>query len=110
MLIDTATKGMVNYYVPDREELENITRLFDALSDPTRIKMISALAISEMCVGDMAEILRINQTTVSHQLKYLKDVGFVKSRRCGKIVLYSVGSSYLYDMLLAGVKQVGMVN
>ena len=109
MLIDSVTRGTVQYYVPDNKELASLTRVFDALSDPTRVKMLSALSITDMCVGDISEILSINQTTVSHQLKFLKDVGLVKSNRIGKVVVYSIGSKYLHDLMLAGVRQVGMV-
>lgn len=105
MLIDTITRGTVQYYLPDNNEISSLTRVFDALSDPTRVKMLSALSITDMCVGDMSEILSINQTTISHQLKYLKDVGFVKSNRIGKVVVYSIGSKYLHDIMLAGVRQ-----
>lgn len=55
--------------------------------------MISALAISEMCVTDLSRLLRLNQTTVSHQLRLLKNLNAVTTRRQGKVIFYSRGTN-----------------
>lgn len=93
----------VNYYMPTREMCFSLANFFSMFADPTRIKILSALAVSEMCVGDLAGILKMNQTTVSHQLKLLKSTGTVKFRREGKIIYYSIASQMVNDCLLSGV-------
>ena len=90
LLLDKRTKNLIEDYVPKGDVLEGIVCFFSVFSDYTRVKILSALAISELCVTDMSRLLEINQTTVSHQLRFLKSAGIVKSRRLGKIVFYSL--------------------
>lgn len=79
MLLDRRTKDLVREYVPDGDVLDSIVCFFSIFADHTRVKMLSALAISEMCVTDLSRVLDINQTTVSHQLRLLKNLGIVIS-------------------------------
>ena len=88
MLLDGRTADLVREYVPEGDVLESVVMFFSIFADPTRVRMLSALAISEMCVTDLSRILNINQTTVSHQLRLLKNLGIVKSERSGKIILF----------------------
>lgn len=87
--------------------LDSITCFFSIFADPTRVKMLSALAISEMCVTDLSRVLEINQTTVSHQLRLLKNLGIVKSERSGKIIFYSLVNDTVNDVMLKGVEFLG---
>ncbi len=98
---------MVKEYVPQGEILDDLVSFFSIFSDYTRLKMISALAISEMCVTDMARLLKLNQTTVSHQLRLLKNLNAVKTERQGKVVFYSLRNDMLSDVLLKGVEFLG---
>ncbi len=107
LLLDKKTQGMIENYVPSDEILEELVSFFSLFSDLTRLKMISALAISEMCVTDLASLLGFNQTTVSHQLKTLRDIGAVKYRRDGKIILYSLKNDVINEVLLKGVEFLG---
>lgn len=93
----------VKYYLPEDEMCFKLADFFSMFSDGTRIKILSALAVSEMCVNDLSRILNINQTTISHQLKLLKSTSTVKFRRDGKIVYYSIASKMINDCLLSGV-------
>lgn len=93
----------VKYYMPEERNLRNLANFFSMFSDTTRLKIISALAVSEMCVSDISNILQINQTTVSHQLKILKTTGTVKYRREGKIIYYAIADKMINDCLLSGV-------
>ena len=95
-------------YVPEGDVLESVVMFFSIFADPTRVRMLSALAISEMCVTDLSRILNINQTTVSHQLRLLKNLGIVKSERSGKIIFYSLVSDLVNDVMLKGVEFLGM--
>ena len=107
LLLDRRTKDMVEDYVPDGELLSSLVRFFSIFSDGTRLRILSALAITEMCVTDISRVLGINQTTVSHQLRFLKDVGLVKSERHGKIIFYVISGEIVNDVLLKGVEFLG---
>lgn len=103
MLIDKKTLTLVRDFVPQDDALSGMAEFFSALSDGTRIKIVSALSISEMCVNDISQVLGMNQTTVSHQLKNLKNVGVVKVKRQGKVAFYSLKDSNILDIMLSAV-------
>lgn len=105
---DIKTVNDIKYYLPQEKVLRLLAEFFSMFSDETRIKIISALSVSELCVNDIANILKLNQTTVSHQLKLLKSVGAVKFRRDGKIIYYSIADKQIHDCLLSGVNYLMM--
>ncbi len=107
LLLDKRTQSIVEGYVPEGELLFSLVRFYSIFADGTRIRLLSALAISEMCVTDLSRVLGINQTTVSHQLRFLKDAGMVRTERHGKIIFYSVSSEVVNDVLLKGVEFLG---
>ena len=100
-------KALVLSYVPDDMLLNDLVGFFTAFSDFTRLKILSALSISEMCVTDLSVLLAINQTTVSHQLRLLKNIGAVISRREGKVIYYALKDELVSDVLLKGVEYLG---
>ena len=107
VLLDKRLQSMVIDYVPKGEILDELVCFFSIFSDYTRLKMISALAISEMCVSDLSTLLKLNQTTVSHQLRLLKNLNAVTTRRQGKIIFYSLRNDTLSEVLLKGVEFLG---
>jgi ArsR family transcriptional regulator len=107
LLLDKRTQGLIEGYVPSGEILSSLVRFFSIFSDTTRLRILSALAISELCVTDISRVLEINQTTVSHQLRFLKDAGMVKTERHGKVIFYSLYSEIVNDVLLKGVEFLG---
>jgi len=107
LLLDKRTQTMVENYIPGPEILGDLACFFSMFADETRLKMLSALAISEMCVTDLSEVLEINQTTISHQLRLLKNLGAVKTRRQGKVIFYSLRTEILNEVLLKGVEFLG---
>lgn len=106
-MIDNRTKNIIRYYIPEEEALTLMSNLFGAFADQTRLKLLSALSISEMCVGDLADVLALNQTTISHQLKLLKEQNLVKSRRLGKTIFYSLTDDFVSKLMSVGVSRLG---
>ena len=107
VLLDKRMQTLGKDYEPKGEILDDLVCFFSIFSDYTRLKMISALAISEMCVSDISNLLNLNQTTVSHQLRMLKNLNAVKTKRQGKVVFYSLRNETLNDVLLKGVEFLG---
>lgn len=81
-------------------------KLFKVFGDTTRIKILYALLESELCVGDIAQILGLSQSAVSHQLRILKDSKLVKFRRNGKIIFYSLDDDHVRNMISMGMEHV----
>ena len=94
-------------YLPDDDSVRKIARFFALLADPSRVKLLSALTISPLCVTDLADILKMNQTTVSHQLRLLRDLDVVACERQGKILKYKIANPKINEILLVGVEYLG---
>ena len=106
--LDNKTKTLIADYVPQDEILEDLVGFFSLFSDATRLKILSALAISEMCVTDLSTVLDINQTTVSHQLRLMRNIGAVSCRREGKVIYYSLKDEIISEVLLKGIEFLGL--
>lgn len=104
LLVDDKTRGIIENYVPKDEILDDLVGFFSLFSDKTRLRILSALVLSELCVTDLAAVLNINQTTVSHQLRILRSFGAVLCRRHGKIVYYSLREHGLGEIMLKGLE------
>ena len=87
--------GAVREQLLDESSVIEMAEWFKALSDPTRVKLIGALLERELCVHDLAELLEMGQSAVSHQLRYLRNVRMVKRRKVGKTVYYSLDDSHI---------------
>lgn len=90
----------------DHEISVDLSRVFKVLGDPTRVKILSALSRSELCVHDLAVLLDISQSAVSHQLRKLKDARIVKFRKAGKSVFYSLDDEHVEKLLEMGIEHV----
>lgn len=99
ILLDKRTQSLVREYDLGGDSLRALADFFAALSDSTRLRIVSALSISEMCVSDLSRLLNINQTTVSHQLKNLRTIGVVGSYRQGKVIFYYVRNRAVLEIL-----------
>ncbi len=85
----------VRQKMPKEENLYNLAELFKVFGDTTRIKIIWALFESEMCVCDIAALLGMNSSAISHQLRVLKQARLVKYRKEGKMVFYSLDDDHI---------------
>ncbi|WP_069997156.1 ArsR/SmtB family transcription factor [Cellulosilyticum sp. I15G10I2] len=90
----------------DHEISIKLSELFKLFADPTRIKLLNALYISEMCVCDIAACLNMTHSAISHQLRLLKMYNLVKSRKEGKVVYYSLADSHVTDILSKGLEHI----
>ena len=84
-------------------DAQMIARFFGVLADPTRVRMVKALADAEWCVSDLTEALGMDQPAVSHQLKYLRDLGLVRWTKNGRHVYYSLADTHLRDILISSI-------
>ncbi len=87
----------------DKDELQDLAALFKVLGDPTRVTIITVLQGVELCVCDLAHVLNMTQSAVSHQLRVLKQARLVKNRREGKIVYYTLDDEHISAILDMGL-------
>ncbi|MGH2405023.1 MAG: ArsR/SmtB family transcription factor [bacterium] len=90
--------------VRDEPRFEALTRIFQLLSDPTRVKLLFALARHELCVCDLAAIVGRSRTAVSHQLRLLRDLKLVKYRRSGRMAYYALADRHVRRLVLDGLR------
>lgn len=96
----------VTNHMPEEDELYDLAELFKVFGDSTRIRILSVLMREEMCVCDLAEVLSMNQSAISHQLKILKHAKLVKNRREGKLVYYSLSDDHVSTILAMGLEHI----
>lgn len=96
--------SQVNQNMPDDEILYDLAELFKIFGDSTRIKILYVLFESEMCVCDIAQLLNMTQSAISHQLRALKQSKLVKYRREGKTVFYSLADAHVHTIINQGME------
>lgn len=84
--------------LPDEVEAARLAELFKALADPTRVRMVAALMHTELCVDDLAELLGMTQSAVSHQLRLLRHLHLVQFRKAGKHSFYRLDDDHVRDL------------
>lgn len=104
--IHTHIIDSVKSVMPQEEMLYDLAELFKVFGDSTRIKILYALFESEMCVCDIAELLSMTQSAISHQLRVLKQAKLVKYRRDGKSVFYSLSDEHVRTILGQGMDHI----
>ena len=95
---------IISQYMPSDQSVREISEFFAVFSQETRVRLISLLSISPLSVGEIGRALRMNQTTVSHQLRILKDRRVVSSTRRGKEIVYAISNEGINDILFQAVK------
>ncbi|MFP4477396.1 MAG: ArsR/SmtB family transcription factor [Desulfatibacillaceae bacterium] len=91
---------------PGPHELSRLAKTFSSLGDPTRLRLVLALANGEMCVRDLAVYLGVSESAVSHGLRRLKDLSLVRSRRAGQVLYYSLDDEHVAAILDVGLRHV----
>lgn len=98
---------MVPGHAPvDLATADRLASFFKALSDPTRVRIISALAASELRVGDLALALGMTQSAISHQLRMLRELRLVRTRKEGRMVYYALDDDHIEDLYRQGLDHV----
>ncbi len=92
--------------MPDEELLKELADFYKVFGDSTRIKILCVLLESEMCVCDLAEVLKMTQSAISHQLRVLKQMKLVKNRREGKTVFYSLADGHIQTIISQGMEHI----
>ena len=103
--IDPEAVAFVQERALPAQTIERVSRLFSALSDPTRLKILHALNVTkELCVCDLAAIAELSVSAVSHQLRLLRDRDLVHARRDGRMVYYSLADDHVATLMGTGVE------
>ena len=106
MTINEETAEEIENKMPEESELYDLADLFKVFGDSTRIKILYVLFENEMCVYDIASILNMTQSAISHQLRILKQNRLVKFRKEGKTVLYTLADEHVFTILSQGIEHV----
>ncbi|MDR1044077.1 MAG: metalloregulator ArsR/SmtB family transcription factor [Candidatus Adiutrix sp.] len=88
--------------MPEKRSFDLLANLYKAFSDPTRARILWALKSHEMCVCDLAALLKMTKSAISHQLKLLRLSNLVKSERDGQVVFYSLADDHVTEILACG--------
>ncbi len=100
-IVNRVTKVM-----PDEDQLMDLAEFFKIFGDSTRIKILYVLSQAEMCVCDIATLLQMGQSAISHQLRVLKQMRLVKFRRDGRTVFYSLADGHIQTILAQGMEHI----
>lgn len=102
---DTVQRVRAN--MPEQGSLYELAELFKVFGEPTRIRILCALAQAELCVCDIAALLGMTQSAISHQLRVLKQARLVRYRKEGKVVFYALDDDHVRTIFAEGLAHVG---
>ncbi|MCK9480079.1 MAG: metalloregulator ArsR/SmtB family transcription factor [Firmicutes bacterium] len=103
-VIHSETVAKVQKELLSDDLVYGLANLYKSFGDMTRIKILHALSVSEMCVCDLAYLLNMTKSAISHQLKKLRDANLVRFRREGKVVYYSLSDSHVKTIFATGLE------
>jgi ArsR family transcriptional regulator len=98
--------GRINDNMPDEDLLYDLAELFKVFGDSTRIRILSVLSEADVCVCDLATMLNMTQSAISHQLRILKQSKLVKNRREGKSIFYSLADEHVRTIIAQGMEHI----
>jgi ArsR family transcriptional regulator len=96
----------VRAHMPDEDTLFELAEFYKVFGDSTRIRILTVLRRHEMCVCDLATILSMNQSAISHQLRILKQARLISARREGKQVFYSLADDHVHHLLDTAIEHI----
>jgi ArsR family transcriptional regulator, lead/cadmium/zinc/bismuth-responsive transcriptional repressor len=96
--IDLARVRKIRAALVAPDAVQGIAETFNAMGDPTRVRILDALSHGELCVCDLAAVLKLSQSAVSHQLRLLRGLRLVRPRRDGRVVFYSLDDQHIISL------------
>ena len=105
-IINEEKVGQARQALLDERAASQLAAIFNALADPTRVRLVSVLARTELCVGDLAATLGMTQSAVSHQLRLMREMRLVKCRKEGRLVYYALDDEHIHDLFRRGLEHV----
>lgn len=88
------------------EMITSLALFYKAFGDATRLRIMMALSHATMCVCDISNLLQMSQSSISHQLQYLRDMNLVVARRAGKIIYYDLADNHIVSLLFVGLEHI----
>jgi ArsR family transcriptional regulator len=107
VVVDIARVRQARAGLPNVERTRGLAALFGALADPTRIRLIAALDSHELCVGDLAATVGLSHSATSHQLRSLRELGLVRTRREGRTVYYALDDEHVRTLYRQALDHIG---
>jgi hypothetical protein len=104
--VNEETLKMIDNRMPPEEELQDLAEFYRVFGDATRLKILYVLLSAEMCVYDIASVLGMSQSAISHQLRVLKQMDLVKNRREGKTIFYALADAHIVTILSQGLDHI----
>jgi DNA-binding transcriptional ArsR family regulator len=102
--VDEVRVSAVREHIPDADVIGELSEIFKVLGDPTRLRIVSALKVHELCVCDLANLLGSSISAISHQLRILRNLKLVRHRKEGKMVYYSLDDECIKTLLAEGLR------
>ena len=90
----------------DPQSIEDLTEIFRMLGDPTRVRILDALSRDELSVGALASQLGLTESAVSHQLRLLRNIRIVRTRRDGRMIFYALDDKHVLALFRQGLRHV----
>jgi ArsR family transcriptional regulator len=106
LCVNKAQVKRAQKHMPDSETIKQVTEIFASLADPTRARIVFALSKAELCVCDVAALLGMTISAVSHQLRVLRHLGLVKYRKQGRLAYYSLDDEHACALLTQSLEHV----
>ena len=106
-IVDPAAVRRVQEHPIGAELTAQVAEIFKALADPTRVRIMHALSHAELCVGDLAAVLEMSESAVSHQLRLLRGLRVVRARREGKLVFYALDDEHVTRLFQLSLEHLG---
>lgn len=103
---DEAILKVIKNSLYKEEAIYDLSQIFKALGDPTRLKIVYVLSKRSLCVCDIAYLLDMTQSAISHQLRFLRDLRLVKFKREGRMVVYSLDDEHVLQLINQGLDHV----